>query len=343
VFKILDPISYPEWDDLMAKTPGSSFFHSSYWTRVLSESYGYKPLYFSEMGNKRILTLIPMMEVRSLLTGKRGVSLPFTDYCEVMISGKACIQDTLKGLIDYGTKAGWKSLEMRGCDALPDCIPISSYYYGHTLDLSPGEKEISRDFRSSTARNIKKAQKYGVKVDVCRSHESLEHFYRINCITRREHGLPPQPFIFFEKLFEHIISQGRGVIILATHNDKRIAGAVFLHFGKKAIYKYGASDKHYQRLRANNLVMWEAIRWFAENGFSELCFGRTEPENAGLLQFKRGWGTKERIIRYCKYDLTKGTYTVDKRVVTPLYNWIFNKMPLPLLNAVGSALYRHVG
>jgi len=50
--------------------------------------------------------------------------------------------------------------------------------------------------------------------------------------------------------------------MLASHKGKNIASAVYFHFGDKAIYKYGASDRKYQHLRANNLVMWEAIRWF---------------------------------------------------------------------------------
>jgi hypothetical protein len=342
-FEIINPISYLGWDDLLLKTPGSSFFHSSHWTRVLNESYGYKPLYFSEINGNRSMTLISMMEVRSVLTGKRGVSLPFTDYCELMISDKEGTQAALDRLIEYGKKAGWKSIEMRSGNTLPEDIPFSSYYYGHTLDLLQGEEQVFSNLRASTGRNIKKAIKYGVSVNLYQSLESLEHFYRLNCITRRKHGIPPQPFNFFKKIFEHIISQDRGIIVLATHNKKVIAGAVYFHLGKKAIYKYGASDKHYQHLRANNLVMWEAIRWYAQNGFCELCFGRTEPENVGLLQFKRGWGAKERIIRYYKYDLVEDFFTTDNRTVTPFYNKIFSKMPIPLLNVFGSVFYKHVG
>lgn len=42
-----------------------------------TRSYGYLPLYFlKEKG--RLSAVIPMMEVVSILTGRRAVSLPFT-------------------------------------------------------------------------------------------------------------------------------------------------------------------------------------------------------------------------------------------------------------------------
>ena len=130
--------------------------------------------------------------------------------------------------------------------------------------------------------------------------------------------------------------------MLASHKGKNIASAVYFHFGDKAIYKYGASDKRYQNLRANNLVMWEAIRWFSKNGFKEFSFGRTEPENSGLLQFKRGWGTEEKTIRYYKYDLKDNVFVKDRSKPKTSYT-LFKRMPSPLLNLAGAILYRHVG
>jgi hypothetical protein len=341
--QIINPLDYPGWDELLLKTPNSSFFHSSHWTRVLNESYGYKPLYFSEINGNRLITLISMMEVKSVLTGKRGVSLPFTDYCELIISDKDNFQALMDHLIEYGKKAGWKSIEMRSCNTLPQDIPLSSFYYGHTLGLTQGEETIFSNFRDSTKRNIRKAIKEGLNVTINTSLKSIEEFYRLNCLTRKEHGLPPQPYYFFKKIYEHIISKNIGIVVLAEYKNKNIAGAVYFHFGDKAIYKYGASDKNHLYLRANNLVMWEAIKWCSQSGFKEFCFGRTEPENQGLLQFKRGWGTKEDIIKYYKYELRKEEFVKDSSKVTALHNKIFNRMPMPLLRIIGMVLYKHMG
>jgi hypothetical protein len=382
--QIINPLDYPGWDELLLKTPNSSFFHSSHWTRVLNESYGYRPLYFSEIKGSRFVTLISMMEVRSILTGKRGVSLPFADYCELIINDKDSFQAALDRLIEYGKKAKWKSIELRTVNSLPHEFLPSSFYYGHTLNLSKDEtfmtqqaagnienpyraalplgapsispplvkgrkgglsdeNKIFSSFRDSTKRNIKKAIKEGVETNIYTSAEAVREFYRLNCLTRREHGLPPQTWSFFKNIHDYIIAMNLGFVALAAHRGKTIAGAVYFHLGNKALFKYGASEKKYQRLRANNLVMWEAIKYYCQNGCKSLNFGRTEPENKGLLQFKSGWGAKEHIINYYKYDFKKRAFIQNSSRVTGFYNKLFKNMPIPILKVVGSILYKHMG
>ena len=62
--------------------------------------------------------------------------------------------------------------------------------------------------------------------------------------------------------------------------------------------------------------MWEAIKWYCQNGFKELHFGRTEPEHRGLRQFKMGWGAIEHGVDYFKHDLPKNTFIEDNSSVT---------------------------
>jgi len=50
------------------------------------------------------------------------------------------------------------------------------------------------------------------------------------------------------------------MVVLASFDQENVAGAIYFHLGEKAVFKYGASDKKFQHLRANNLVMWEAIK-----------------------------------------------------------------------------------
>jgi hypothetical protein len=343
MFEIINPLNCPNWNELVLSADNYSFFYSSNWARVLSESYYYKPLYFVEINNNKLSALIPLMEIKSILTGKRGVSLPFTDYCKTIIPEKTDFQDAMNYLIDYGKSSGWESIELRTGNKLPNVISPSSSFYGHTLDLTQGETKIFSNFRDSTKRNIKKALKEGVQTNIYKSLKSVREFYRLNCLTRREHGLPPQPWSFFEKIHDHIISRNLGSVMLASFHNRTIAGAVYFHLGDRAIYKYGASDKKYQHLRANNLVMWEAIKWYSKNGYKSFCFGRTEQENKGLMQFKRGWGTKEHLIHYYKYDLIKEAFVQDSSKISGSHNKIFKNMPIPLLKIIGSLLYKHMG
>lgn len=342
--KVINPLEYSDWNELLISNPEYSFFHSSNWAAVLHESYGYMPRYFTEIKQDRISLLIPFMEIKSFLTGRRGVSLPFSDYCEPIIPKEAEYGEILARVIEDGKDSKWKSLEFRGGDQglLKDQIPYSTWF-GHSLTLDRDEEKLFSLLSGNTRRNIKKAQREGVTVKIESTLESLNEYYRLHCLTRKRHGLPVQPWHFFEKIHKHIFLKNQGFVALASHQDRVIAGAVYFHLGEKAIYKYGASDKEYQHLRANDLVMWEAIKWFSRNGYKSFSFGRTEQENSGLVQFKAGWGSVETKINYYKYIVDEMIFLGNHKKSDAPLNYVLRNAPVSFLRLIGAFLYKHVG
>jgi hypothetical protein len=341
--KILNPIEVADWDEQILAFPDYSFFHSSAWARVLSESYGYRPYYLTRWEGEKLKAVVPMMEVSSILTGRRGVSLPFTDFCEPLGAEDKDFEELFPIIRDLGHKRDWKTIGFRGKNfSFPDGSPSAAYYV-HTLSLEKEPGIIFSQLKNSHQRNIRKARKIGVKVELHRDQEALKEFCRLNSLTRRDHGLPPQPFHFFKKLGKDILDRNQGFVAMADYQGEKVAGAVFFHFGGKAVYKYGASNKKFQQVRANNLIMWEAIQWLAEHDFRELHFGRTDLYHEGLRRFKIGWGTEERRIHYRQYDMRKQAFTIPRESSPGFSEKIFRRMPPFLLDRIGALLYRHVG
>lgn len=340
--KKINPLHFNKWDDIVLSCIGHSFFHSTAWAKVLSRAYGYKPLYLLIIDDN-VTSVLPMMELKCLAFGKKGVSLPFTDFCDPISSNCMNKKEIIDQVIDIGRKNKWKNIEIRGGNVFDESVPYFKLFYHHTLDLTRDEESLFSTFRNSTKRNINKAVKDGVKVEITYSRQALDEFYRLNCITRKHHGLPPQPKYFFNEFFESIISKKIGFIALGYYNNICIAGGVFLHFGSNALYKYGASDLKYNHLRANYLIMWEAIKKYSQDGFENFSFGRTEKNNTGLVQYKDGWGTEKTIIKYYKYCYSKNMFEEDHAFFPKYYTYIFRKTPIPLLKCVGSLLYKYVG
>jgi hypothetical protein len=342
-FQIIDPTEWPNWDSLLLNSGDHSFFHSSSWARVLKESYRYKPAYFALTDKDQLAFLMPCMEVASILTGKRGVSLPFTDQCPTYALNPEIIPDAVHAAIRYGKLADWKYIEWRDSQSFSeDDSPFESFYT-HEVNLSGPEAELFASFEESNRRSIRKAIKQGVAITISRSSCSMESFYRLNCLTRKRHGLPPQPLSFFKNIYEHIISKDLGITITAAHNSTVIASAVFFHFGTRAIFKYGASDMAHQNLRPNNLIMWEALKSYRSRGFENVNLGRTEPENHGLLRYKRQWGATESQLRYYRYDLKRGTFFKKAPRSRKFHERVFSQTPIIVLRLIGSLLYRHAG
>lgn len=339
---VINPLQDPGWDSLLETSDQTTFFHTSAWARGLSESYGYAPHYLTVVEDGKLSGLMALMAVNSCLTGKRGVSLPFSDECQPVAANQETFDVLLNESIATGRRSGWKYVEIRGGTAFLPNAPPAAKHYVHTLELGPDEAGVSRRFKSNIRRNIQKAQKEGVTVVIERSREALAAFYELHCGTRRHHGLPPQPWSFFAKIYEHIVAAGKGFVALAGYQNRWIASAVYALYRDQAIYKYGASDRELQHLRPNNLVMWEAIRWCCRHAVRSFSFGRTEPENEGLLQFKRGWGTSESTLTYYRYDLRVNRFVAGTTSAGKL-NGLFSRMPVPVLRMAGNLLYRHMG
>jgi hypothetical protein len=339
----MSPLNHPCWDEYVRGNNEATIFHSAAWARVLAESYGYKPVYFTQVDNGKLTGLIPVMAVKSGLTGRRGVSLPFTDYCDPILPENVDLQDVLGQVIDYAKTCRWRTVEVRDGRGVVPAFEPSYTYYGHKLDLTPGEDKIYANFKDNTKRNIKKAFKAEIQVNLSNSYEAVKQFCQLNWLTRKKHGLPPQPNHFFENLHRHIIFHHRGIVALASCQEKVVAAAIYLHDGDMAIYKYGASHPDYLSIRPNNLVMWEAIRYYANRQYRCLCFGKTDPENLGLRRFKQGWGTEERSIFYFKLDVKNRTFLKEKSALTGIHTKIFHRTPVPILKIIGTLIYRHIG
>jgi lipid II:glycine glycyltransferase (peptidoglycan interpeptide bridge formation enzyme) len=191
-------------------------------------------------------------------------------------------------------------------------------------------------------RAIRKAERSDVSAAVVRNRPAIADFYRLHVQTRRRHGLPPQPASFFLNIYEHVVRPGLGFIVLAQRGSRPIAAAIFVRFGKNALYKHAASDKRFQEFRANNLVMWRGIQFLARNGTEKLHFGRTACENDGLRRFKLSWDTEEETIDYFRVDPSGGQCLTSARHVSEFHKKIFGSLPLVFNRLAGSMIYPHL-
>jgi lipid II:glycine glycyltransferase (peptidoglycan interpeptide bridge formation enzyme) len=216
-------------------------------------------------------------------------------------------------------------------------------YKAHILTLGDDPDTVFKTFKKTqTQQSIFRAMREGVRVERRTDERALREFIRLNAITRRRHGIPPQPDSFLRLLRERILEPGHGFISLAIYNGSVIGSAIFLHFGRTVIYKYGASTEESLSLRPNHAVMWDAIRWALEQGYRHFHFGRSDLSNEGLIRYKRGWGTEESVISYVRLgDRARAERSEGK--MSALLRAAVGRTPIPILKAVGRILYRHIG
>src|SRR6185437_545166 len=82
-----DPLSDRRWNAFLEQNPNASVFHSVPWLDALRRTYGYEVVAYTTNGRSEDLeNAVVFCRINSWLTGRRLVSLPFSDHCEPLIS-----------------------------------------------------------------------------------------------------------------------------------------------------------------------------------------------------------------------------------------------------------------
>ena len=342
--QLLDPTTIPHWNDLLISKFSYPFFLTREWAQVMSTVYQYTPKYLAALENNDLTSLLPVMEVNSPLTGIRGVSLPFTDMCEILSNDPQAVQEILHMLETHAQGRRWKYIEFRNGDILDENHVATEQVIHHTLDLTPGFETLHAKFRSRAKRHINKARANDIRVIQSQSAESLDDFYHIHCQTRKHHGVPPQPIRFFRSIHDLVLKQNMGWIFKAVHQNKTVSACVYFHFDKGAIYKFGATSQADSQLGASYLIMNDAIQWYAEHNYSRFSFGRTDLSGKGLLQFKDSWGAERNDLIYYRHYLHNRPVRREQVIHSSgLSTRIFQRTPIPILRLIGELAYKHMG
>lgn len=347
-FYQVDPMQDPRWAELVEQHPRASIFHTVGWLRTLRSTYGYEPVVFTTSppigGLKNGLVFC---RVKSWLTGRRMVSLPFSDHCEPLCDSSEDMQFMLRYLQTALEHQDWKYLEVRpitgnfgqtreGIDFLP-----TAKYFLHTLDLQPDLGRVFRDLdKDSVQRRVQRAERAGL-VEVCgTSDKLLKDFYRLFVITRARHQLPPIPLIWFRNLIKY---QSTALEIRVAYKEQHPISAILtLRFRKVLYYKYGCSNERFKNFGAIPWLLWKAIVAAKSSGAMEFDMGRTEEGNTGLLAFKNNWVPRPQELVYWNFPVGSAIGSADGWKIKAAKR-IFSYMPDRLLAFTGRLIYRHIG
>ena len=194
----IDPLQDARWPQLMEQHNQATLFHSKEWLSALQRTYGYRASALTTSGpGERLTNALVFCRVQSWLTGRRLVSVPFSDHCTPLVDGDeelGCLLSCLKDDLDQ--EAG-RYVEIRSAVGRAGAslgMADSATFCLHRLDLSPSLREIFRNLHESCIRRkLTKAKRVGVTYEEGRSEELLRSFYELMVLTRRRHHMLPQP------------------------------------------------------------------------------------------------------------------------------------------------------
>ncbi|MHB8652848.1 MAG: lipid II:glycine glycyltransferase FemX [Terriglobia bacterium] len=328
--------------------PSASVFHTTGWLRALQRTYGYEPIvYTTAAPGEELKNGIAFCRIQSWLTGRRMVSLPFSDHCEPLLENAEDLKTLLSFLKNAQSRERWRYFELRplclrAFDGATDLrLGAGEQFSFHRLDLRPEMVDLFKSFhKSCVQRKIRKAEKERLTYEEGRSEAHLRKFYQLLVLTRRRHQLPPQPFVWFRNLADCL--GDKLTIRIASKDGQPIASIITLAYKDSLVYKYGCSDDKFHNLGGMAFLFWRSIQDAKRIGAREFDLGRSEPDNPGLIAFKNHWGAPQTRLVYLRFPAPQ-PQTAHDGAWMQLAKQLFGRMPDSVLTTAGRFLYRHIG
>ncbi len=339
----VDPLTDPRWNALIDRYT-ASLFHSPLWINVLRQTYDMDVVanvFFDDDG--RALAGMHFCEI-SDIRGERVVSLPFSDYCDPLVTSAEQWSLLREPLIGSGHPINMRCL--RNDFPLQDSAfgqPKRARWHGIDLQVSP-EEQWSR-IESSARRAIRKAEKTGLIVRLAESEADVRSFFNLHLgIRKYKYRLLAQPYRFFQNIARIFSEAGQFALMLAEVDGEAVGSVMYLGWGSTLYYKFSASSAQHLEYRPTDLLIWEGMKFASEHGYTFLDLGLSDWDQDGLVRYKRKFATEEGTITFLHHAVERPVSRADHEVpkLLRLFTDLLTEPSVPdeITERAGDSVYR---
>lgn len=166
------------------------------------------------------------------------------------------------------------------------------------IDLTKDEESLMKSFHSKTRYNIRYAQRKGVEIFEDNSDKAFEKYLELTKETVQRQGFYAHTEkyhrLMWQTLHKDMVKRKEEPVarlLTARYKKEIITTWVIFVWHNCLYYPYGASTDKHKNVMANNLMMWEAIRYGKRLGLTAFdLWGREEGK--GFTKFKEGYNPK---------------------------------------------------
>ena len=201
------------------------------------------------------------------------------------------------------------------------------------IDLTRSEEELLKSFNSKTRYNIRLAQKHGVTVKEDTSNEAFEKYLKLTFETANRQGFFAHTEKYHRLMWNHLNKEMKkqgnkepiAHLLTASYKDEIITAWILFIWKDFLYYPYGASSDKYRNVMANNLIMWEAIKFGKKMGLKIFdLWGREIGK--GFTKFKEGYNPQ--VVEFLgswDFVINKPFYYIYR--LLEFLRWQFLKFP----------------
>lgn len=270
-----------------------NLFSSPDWLTVLDKTYNCKLFVKYIERNGRIVSHIIYCAVKNFLEWKICIC-SYCDYFDCTIERKEDWQAFFESLRqEYPQyRIAVRNLRDETARAFPEFKVLSKERF-HLLDVREPIEKVWKRTHDSFKSAVKQSQKVGVRVQKC-GRPGLEDFFRLHLNLRKnKYRLFPQPFRFFDHIWQQYMEKGQGILLGAFDPQGHfIGGNIYLICGDTLYYKFNTSALGSLKYRPNNLLFWEGIKLAKERDLKFIDMGSSGYNQEGLILFKNHTGAQ---------------------------------------------------
>lgn len=344
----LTEADYPAWDALAAAHPRAVVANLSGWMRAVERAFPHirgRVLALRDRTTGNLVAGLPLYDARSWLMGRRIISVPFGTLCEPVMAQPEFWPVLAKEIHKFAEEVGASRIQIRALQPLPmgaECGFEVSTVKHHYLDLTPPEAVLLNSFsRMAVRKRIQHAVKSGIVVRPGLEARDWLVFDELFTRTRIRLALPPIPRRIFGLLWQHLGPRHCGLFI-ATAEAKPVGALFYTVCGGCLVLEHSGCDIGSRASGVLQLLYWEAIQLAKKLGCVRCSFGRTPPDQIGLIEHKRHWATVEEdvpVLGYPPSGEAKGFSTGSSGY--KIARWLLQRVPHPAARLLGHFAYRH--
>lgn len=340
------------WDHFVEHHEQARFCHLFGYAAVLN-CYGYAPRNLCFVQDGTIVGVLPAVQIKSLFSGRRLVSQPFSEYGGLLLDPNLSEQDCkeiFSALVAFAQKAaGIDLIEMHGNHGVPQpwrdnwaLGPVS--YHVAILPLNrPIDELWGKVVRYSVRKAVNQARNHGLKVVFeCDEKVIRERFFPLYLKSMKRLGVPPHSIEYFLHCYR--VFGEKMLICWAMKDATPVAGLLGFSCGGRVSIINTVSNPDQWHLRPNDLLHWELIQWAAETNHKFFDFGSIRYQ--GQSDWKKKWGCE--CIEHKLYSVNVGARaspnvlnSSSKRMQTIATLWS-KYVPLAITQAVGPMIRRQL-
>lgn len=174
---------------------------------------------------------------------------------------------------------------------------VSDPRVGMGLRLTASESELIQAMRASHRQNIRGFARSGITLRDAREHRDVVDFHRLWMTVGERRGFPVRNVDYYVRVWTFFIQHGRGRLLLAEKDHELVAGLLILSAGQKAWILHSGLTSAARKLKPNEAIWWEAIRWAKQQGATVCDFGgsgtdwppQADAPGYPVFFFKRGF------------------------------------------------------